>query len=68
MAMLTLKALRSNMNETQAQAAKIIGVSPDTWMNWENAKTFPNVRQINKITSHYGVTYDEINFLPRSTV
>ncbi|WP_338380522.1 helix-turn-helix transcriptional regulator [Fructobacillus cardui] len=65
MAKLTLRALRSNKNETQAQAAKNIGVSPDTWMNWENQKTFPTVIQVNKIISHYGVNYDEINFFTK---
>ncbi|WP_354001562.1 helix-turn-helix domain-containing protein [Convivina intestini] len=68
MKQLTLKSLRINLNETQSDAASNCGVSRDTWSSWERGITFPNVPQIQKITSHYGINYDEINFLPNSTV
>lgn len=60
---LTLKALRINKGLDQRAAAKKIGVTPETLSNWENAKSFPNVKQINAIEKLYGVGYSDINFL-----
>lgn len=61
---LTLKAARINAGLDQREAAKRIGVTPETLGNWENGKTFPNVPQITKIEEVYDVTYAEIKFLP----
>lgn len=61
---LTLKALRSNQNMTQAEAAKAIGVSPNTWLNFEKHKTYPDVLTIKKIEKAFNTTYDDIIFLP----
>ena len=61
---LTLKAARVNVNLTQAEAAKRIGVSPDVISNWERFITFPDVSQLPKIEEAYGVKYDDIIFLP----
>lgn len=60
---LTLKALRINAGLDQKSAAKSIGVTPETLSSWENAKSFPNVKQINAIEKLYGVGYADINFL-----
>ena len=60
---MTLKALRINRGETQEETAKNVGVSTDTWSNYENGKTFPDVPVIQKIEKHFGVKYDNINFL-----
>jgi len=62
MANITLKAARVNKNLTQADAARIIGVSVDTLVNWETGKTFPKVPQIKKIEDTYGVEYRDISF------
>lgn len=59
---ITLKALRVNKNLTQKDVASEIGVSKRTLANWENAKTFPDVPNIKKIETFYGVRYDDINF------
>ncbi|WP_258328313.1 helix-turn-helix transcriptional regulator [Lactobacillus melliventris] len=40
---LTLKSLRANKNMTQVEAAKAIGVGKETWRNYENGKTYPDV-------------------------
>lgn len=64
----TLKALRVNEGLSQAEAAAKVGVSSDTWSNWENSKTFPDVSEVESILSAYGVNYDDIIFLPRNTV
>ena len=60
---MTLKALRINKGETQEETAKGIKVSKDTWSNYENGKTFPDVPVIQRIEKHFGVKYDNINFL-----
>lgn len=60
---MTLKAIRTNLGMTQYEAAKLLGVESRTLSSWENGRTFPNVPQIRKIESEYGVKYDDINFL-----
>lgn len=61
----TLKALRSNLDLTQKQMAELIGVSKETWSNYENYETFPNVPVIEMITRKTGVNYNDIIFLPQ---
>ena len=63
---ITLKALRINAGLDQKTAAAKIGVTPETLGNWENAKTFPDVKQITKIEDLYNVNYADINFLPNN--
>lgn len=60
----TLKAARINVGLTQAEAAKTIGVSRETVVNWESGKSFPDVSKIPMIEQTYRVGYDDINFLP----
>jgi len=60
----TLKALRANLDLTQPEMAKFIGVSEATWYNYENYKTFPSVLVIQRITEKTGVNYNDIIFLP----
>ncbi len=62
----TLKALRINAGLDQKEAAKIIGVTPETLSNWERGKTFPSVPQITEIEKLYNVTYADIKFLPEN--
>ncbi|MCC4038596.1 helix-turn-helix domain-containing protein, partial [Staphylococcus pseudintermedius] len=59
----TLKMLRARDNLTQAQAGKKVGVSADVWHNWEKAKTFPNIPQLQRIEKEFKVTYNDIIFL-----
>ena len=59
---MTLKSLRVNVNMTQEEVAKILGVSQKTLSNWENGVTFPDQPAIEKICELYGVSYDFINF------
>ncbi|QIN27804.1 helix-turn-helix domain-containing protein (plasmid) [Staphylococcus chromogenes] len=59
----TLKMLRAKYDLTQAQAGKKVGVSADVWHNWEKAKTFPNIPQLQRIEREFNVTYDDIIFL-----
>lgn len=59
---LTLKALRVLYGLTQAQAAKLVGVSEDTWFNYENAKTFPNTNKLKTISTVFDINIDSIIF------
>lgn len=61
---ITLKAARVNNNLTQNEAAEMLGVSTDTLRNWEKGKTFPDVQAIKLIEKTYGVSYNDIIFLP----
>lgn len=60
---ITLKAARLNKRYDQNEAAKLIGISPDTLSNYERGKTFPDVPILKKIEEVYNVKYDDINFL-----
>ncbi len=65
---MTLKGARANKNLTQAEAAKILGISTETLSNYERGKTYPAVNIVKKIEELYGVSYSELVFLPKSTV
>lgn len=65
---ITLKGARANKGLTQAQAAKEIGVTVDTLSNYERGKSFPDVPVIQRIEQVYGVPYNELIFLPKTTV
>ncbi|MBD9927480.1 helix-turn-helix transcriptional regulator [Enterococcus faecalis] len=60
----TLRALRVTKNLTQKEAAEKVGVSTETWANYEKFKTFPDVLTIKKIESVFNVNYEDIIFLP----
>jgi len=62
--MMTLKALRVNAGYTQIEAAKALGITPETLSNWERAKSFPTVPQIKEIEKLYSTSYADIQFLP----
>lgn len=65
---MTLKALRANKNMSQADVAKALGISEDTWRNYEKGKTFPDVPAIKKIEKVFNVKYADIIFLPADTI
>lgn len=64
----TLKAARVNVGLTQVQASKALGISLNTLIGWEKGVRFPNVPQIKNIEKLYGVGFDDIIFLPNSTI
>lgn len=59
----TLKMLRASKNWSQVTAAQKIGVSVDTWGNWERKRSFPDVPHIEMIQKVFNVAYDDIIFL-----
>ena len=63
---ITLKAARVNAGLNQKDAADKLGVSNTTLCNWENGASFPDAQQIEKICDLYGVSYDNLNFLPNN--
>ena len=65
---MTLEAARRNVKLTQKEAAERLGISNGTLCNWENGVSFPNVQQVEKICELYGLTYDDIIFLPNNSL
>ena len=61
---ITLAAARKNAGYSQASAAKSLKISNKTLCNWEKGRSFPNVDKVEAICELYGVTYNELNFLP----
>lgn len=64
MAKFSLKAARVNARLTQKAAATALGISNKTLSSWENGLTAPTADVIPTICNLYGVTYDQLNFLP----
>lgn len=61
---LTLKAIRINMRKTQEEMAELFGVTKDVINNWENFRSYPNVKDVPNIENATGLKYDDIIFLP----
>lgn len=60
---ISLKAARVNKGLTQEAAAKMLGISVFTLINYESGKSYPDVPIIKKIEKVYGVPYHMLNFL-----
>ena len=60
----TLKQARELCGYTQSEAAKKIGVNPDTLGNYERGRSYPDIPVLRKIEKLYGVPYNRIIFLP----
>ena len=65
---LSLRAARVNAGYSQKDAADRLGVSNKTLGNWENGITFPPADKIPLICDLYGVSYDNLNFLPSDSL
>ena len=65
---ITLKAARVNAGFTQKEAAKALGISNKTLVNWEKGVSFPKADMVDKICALYGVNYDNIIFLPLNSL
>lgn len=60
----TLKAIRSNLGLTQIEMAEKLGISKETYLNYENYKTYPDVNIVKKIIEISQVDFNDIIFLP----
>lgn len=65
---ITLKSARVNKNLTQAEAAKMLGISTETLSNYERGKSYPDVPIIKRMEDLYGLPYSELIFCPEITV
>ena len=54
---LTLKSVRALRGYTQVEAAKLIGISPDTLSNYECGKSYPDIPILKKIEEVYQISY-----------
>lgn len=61
---ISLKAARVNAGLSQKDVANELKVSNKTLTNWENGKSFPDAEKIEALCKLYGLSYDNINFLP----
>ena len=61
---ITLKSARVNKNLTQAEAAKMLGISTETLSNYERGKSYPDVPIIKRMEDLYGLPYSELIFCP----
>lgn len=60
----TLKTARDRKGLNQSEAAKALGISVSTLANYEIGKTYPDVPAIRRIEALYGVSYNQLIFLP----
>lgn len=58
----TLAQLRVGKHWTQEQAATAVGVSPASWAKWENKRSSPTQKNVDKILEAFNVAYDDIIF------
>ena len=55
-----LHRARTNANFTQEQVAEALGVSRQTISNWENEKTYPDIRSVVTLSDLYNVSLDHL--------
>lgn len=65
---ITLKAARINAGLTQQEAANKLDISVSSLQNYEKGTSFPNAEVIKRIENTYSISYNNLIFLPRSTV
>lgn len=65
---MTLRAARVNKLLSQAEAAKLLGISEQKLRGFESGKKFPDVPMVKRIEEVYGVPYNDLIFLPEDTV
>lgn len=59
---ITLKAARVNANMSRKDVAVALGVSVKTVWSWENGKTRPNLKYVERICKLFGCSYDQIQW------
>lgn len=61
---LSLKQAREIKGYKQWEAAKLIGITPDTLRHYEKGESYPDIPILKKIEKVYGVRYSQLIFLP----
>ena len=59
---ITLKAARVNAEMTQTEAAKALGISKNTLLNYEKYKTIPDIEKSKQMAKLYGCTVNDLIF------
>ena len=65
---ISLEAARVNAGLSQKTAAQELKISNTTLGRWEKGESFPTADKIPEICELYGVSYDNINFLPKRSL
>ncbi len=55
-----LKEARTLKNLSQPDIAKLVGVTKQTYLKWENDVTEPKATQVNKLAEVLGISANEI--------
>lgn len=63
---ISLAAARVNKEMTQREAAKKLGISTRTLINWEKGLSYPSAPKINALCALYEVSLDNLIFLPQN--
>lgn len=58
------KAARVNCGLTQQEAADALGISKGALLSYEKYRTFPDIGMAKKIAALYGMSVDDIIFVP----
>ena len=61
-----LRELRTSKNLSQSELSKVIGVSGQTILNWENGIYEPKIKHLIDLADYFGVTVDYL--IERETV
>lgn len=61
---LTLKGARVNVGLTQSEVAAKLGITKGTLVNYEKYRTIPDINIAKKMATLYGVSVNDIIFLP----
>lgn len=61
---ITLKAARVNAGLTQNAVIKLLGMSKTTLSNYETGRTSPDIETGKALAALYGVSVNDIIFLP----
>ena len=65
---MTLKAARVNVGLSRGEAAKMLGVNTKTLLNYEQGIALPRIDLVKRMLALYGVSLDEVNFYPETTI
>lgn len=60
----TLKAARVNKGLTQEVAAKDLGITKGTLVNYEKYRTIPDISMAKRMATLYGMSVESLIFLP----
>lgn len=64
----SLKAARINAGMTQQEVCKKMNISNKTLVSWESCETFPKVTQAMDLCDLYGMSIDDVTFLPNDSL